>query len=71
MRAVTATRALSRGGVFVSVDARSGGVPSEAASDILDRNGGHSTKRSRLSRLLARVPAVTNVGHKRNILPLS
>ena len=40
---------LGNGGVFVSVDTRSGEVTPETASDILYRNGGHSAKRSRLS----------------------
>ena len=38
---------LAGGGVFVSVDTRDGGVSPEAASDILYRNGGHSSTRSR------------------------
>lgn len=41
---------LGRGGVLVSVDT-SGSVSSEDASDILYRNGGHNTRRSRLSAL--------------------
>ena len=38
---------LGRGGVFVSVDTRTGSVPSETVSDILYRNGGHNASRSR------------------------
>ena len=38
---------LGRGGVFVSVDTRTAGITSEAASDILYRNGGHSSSRAR------------------------
>lgn len=40
---------LERGGVMVSVDTRAGGVTPETASDILYRNGGHNSTRSRLT----------------------
>ena len=40
---------IGRGGVLVSVETRSGAMTSEAASDILHRNGGHNAARSRLS----------------------
>ncbi|UYY58422.1 hypothetical protein [Sphingomonas sp. S2-65] len=40
---------LGQGGVLVSVDTNAGGVSSEAVSDILYRNGGHNSRRSRLS----------------------
>jgi hypothetical protein len=40
---------LGRGGVLVSVDTSSGAVSSETASDILYRNGGHSSRRSRVT----------------------
>lgn len=35
------------GGIFVSVDSQSAGVSAEIASDILYRNGGHSSGRAR------------------------
>lgn len=38
-----------RGGVMVSVDTRAGDVTAETASDILYRNGGHNSTRSRIS----------------------
>jgi hypothetical protein len=40
---------LGRGGVLVTVDAGTDGIASETASDILYRNGGHSSRRSRVS----------------------
>jgi len=40
---------LGQGGVLVSVDANAGGVSSDAVSDILYRNGGHNSRRSRMS----------------------
>jgi hypothetical protein len=40
---------LGHGGVLVSVDTSSSSVSYEDASDILYRNGGHNTRRSRLS----------------------
>lgn len=40
---------LGRGGVLVSVDTSAGDVSSETATDILYRNGGHSSRRSRAS----------------------
>jgi hypothetical protein len=40
---------LGRGGVFVSVDGRGTNVVPETISDILYRNGGHNSARSRLS----------------------
>lgn len=38
---------LGRGGVLVSVDTSGGAVSAETASDILYRNGGHNSRRSR------------------------
>lgn len=38
---------VNKGGVFVSVDLNGAGVPSETATDILYRSGGHSSGRSR------------------------
>lgn len=38
---------LGRGGVLVSVDTSAGTVSGETASDILYRNGGHTSRRSR------------------------
>ena len=38
---------VNQGGVFVSVDSSSAGVSSEIATDILYRNGGHSSGRTR------------------------
>ena len=38
-----------RGGVMVSVDTRSGQVTPEMVSDVLYRNGGHNSTRSRVS----------------------
>ena len=40
---------LTRGGVLVSVDTRSGTVSPETAADLLYRNGGHNSRRSRVS----------------------
>lgn len=40
---------LGRGGVLVSVEADAGSVTAETATDILYRNGGHSSRRSRLT----------------------
>lgn len=40
---------LGKGGALVSVDANAGGVSSEAVLDILYRNGGHNSRRSRMS----------------------
>ena len=40
---------LRRGGVFVSVDTTEASVTNETASDILYRNGGHNSTRSRVS----------------------
>ena len=40
---------LGRGGVFLSVDTTSAGVSPETASAILYRNGGHNSKRSRVT----------------------
>jgi hypothetical protein len=40
---------LGRGGVLVSVAPDAAGIPYETASDILYRNGGHSSRRSRVS----------------------
>ncbi|WP_334655926.1 hypothetical protein [Sphingomonas panaciterrae] len=40
---------LGRGSVLVSVEADAASVPSETAADILYRNGGHSSRRSRLT----------------------
>jgi hypothetical protein len=40
---------LGKGGVLVSVDANDGPIPYEAVADILYRNGGHNSRRSRLS----------------------
>ena len=40
---------LGKGGVLVTVDGNEGGVSHESASDILYRNGGHNTRRSRIS----------------------
>jgi hypothetical protein len=39
---------LGRGGVLVSVDTNAGGVAPETISDILYRNSGHNSRRSRL-----------------------
>jgi hypothetical protein len=38
---------LGRGGVLVSVDTSDAGISTETAHDILYRNGGHSSRRSR------------------------
>jgi hypothetical protein len=38
---------VNQGGVFVSVDSSSAGVSADTASDILYRNGGHSSTRAR------------------------
>ncbi|HVF94070.1 MAG TPA: hypothetical protein VM900_07120 [Sphingomonas sp.] len=40
---------LGRGGVLVSVDTRTDQVSAETATDILYRNGGHTSRRSRVS----------------------
>lgn len=40
---------LGRGGVLVSVDTSAGAVSTETAADILYRNGGHNSRRSRVS----------------------
>lgn len=40
---------LSRGSVLVTVDANANGVSQEDVSDILYRNGGHNSRRSRMS----------------------
>lgn len=40
---------LGRGGVLVSVDSSAASVSGEAVTDILYRNGGHSSRRSRLT----------------------
>ena len=40
---------LGRGGVLVSVEANAGSVSGETVADILYRNGGHSSQRSRLT----------------------
>ncbi|MCU6456110.1 hypothetical protein LPN01_18685 [Sphingomonas sp. A2-49] len=40
---------LGKGGVLVTVDANEGGVSHDTASDILYRNGGHNTRRSRVA----------------------
>jgi hypothetical protein len=40
---------LGEGGVLVSVDTNAGSIAPEAVSDILFRNGGHNSRRSRLS----------------------
>jgi hypothetical protein len=40
---------LGRGGVLVSVDSSSDAVSAETVTDILYRNGGHSSRRSRLT----------------------
>lgn len=40
---------LGRGGVLVTVDASADHVQAETAADILYRNGGHNSRRSRLS----------------------
>lgn len=40
---------LGTGGVLVSVDTRSSDLSPETAADILYRNGGHNSKRSRVS----------------------
>ena len=40
---------LGSGGILVSVDTLGGTISNEAARDILYRNGGHSSQRSRLS----------------------
>ena len=40
---------LGRGGVLVSVDASADTVSAETVTDILYRNGGHSSRRSRLT----------------------
>lgn len=40
---------LGRGAVLVSVEESAGSVTSEAVTDILYRNGGHSSRRSRLT----------------------
>ena len=40
---------LGQGGVLVSVDTRTGDITPEMASDILYRNGGHNSTRSRVS----------------------
>jgi hypothetical protein len=42
---------LGSGGVLVSVDTNDGTVSNETASDILYRNGGHNSRRSRVSSL--------------------
>lgn len=39
---------ISNGGVFVSVDTSNAGLTSDEASDILHRNGGHSTTREKM-----------------------
>jgi hypothetical protein len=39
----------SEGGVLLSVEANTGSVSPDAVSDILYRNGGHNSHRSRLS----------------------
>lgn len=40
---------INDGGVFVSVDTSDAGISTEAASDILYRNGGHSSTRAKLT----------------------
>ena len=40
---------ITRGGTFVSVSSGEAGLGAEAMTDILDRNGGHSATRPRLS----------------------
>jgi hypothetical protein len=40
---------LGRGGVLVSVDTSADTISTEAAADILYRNGGHNSRRSRVS----------------------
>ncbi|QAY78853.1 hypothetical protein [Sphingosinicella sp. BN140058] len=42
---------LGRGGILVSVDSAAADLAPETASDILYRNGGHSSRRSRVSTL--------------------
>jgi hypothetical protein len=40
---------LGRGGVLESIDSSSDAVSAETVTDILYRNGGHSSRRSRLT----------------------
>ena len=43
---------INDGGIFVSVDASEGDVPTEAVREILSRNGGHSASQPRMASAL-------------------